>query len=165
MKDEELLEVGVVRKTHGVKGGIFVKMEGEGLFFKKGVKVFIESEEYEIKRAVRFKKGVILNLKGIRSIEDAQQLVGKRVFIRKGDLPKENGEYYWYELVGMEVYTTENKFLGKIDYIIPTGEYDVFVIRADDGSEIMIPYADEFVLEIDSEKRRMVVDTHGMEEI
>ena len=71
-------------------------------------------------------------------------------------IPLEEGEYFLYQLEGVEVLTDEGAFLGKIDRVIETGANNVFVVRGDE-KEVLLPDTDEVVLEIDFDANRMLV--------
>jgi len=86
-----------------------------------------------------------------------QSLVGKEILIRKGDLSNlEEREYYWYEILGMEVETEQGKRIGKVKEIFSTGAHDVYVIEGKRG-EIFLPATEEVIQSIDRERGMMKV--------
>jgi 16S rRNA processing protein RimM len=71
--------------------------------------------------------------------------------------PLDAGEYYWSDLVGMSVHTTNGECLGTIQHIFPTGSNDVYVVR--DGSrETLVPALAWVVVKVDVEAKAMTVD-------
>jgi 16S rRNA processing protein RimM len=69
----------------------------------------------------------------------------------------ENGSYYWIDLIGIEVYTAEDDYLGRIESIIETGSNDVYVVK-DKKKEVLIPALKSVVTDIDLSQKRMQVD-------
>ena len=65
-------------------------------------------------------------------------------------------EYYWQDIIGLDVYTPEGRHLGRIESIFPTGSNDVYVCRGDDG-EILIPAIADAIVRIDLASRRITV--------
>jgi 16S rRNA processing protein RimM len=99
-----------------------------------------------------------LSLKDITNISQAELLIGSEVFINKSDLPKlENDTYYWFDIIDLAVFTTDDKYIGRIESIIPTGSNDVFVVK-DGDKEVLIPGIESVVLSIDLNKKIMRVD-------
>ena len=136
--EEDLFPIGRVVKPHGVRGKIKINYFGEDLSqFHLYRTVFIEDPmgrlmPYEILEATPQPPRLILQLKDIQTLEEAQPLVGKEIFIRKGSLPDlPEGEYYWFEILGMEVETEEGKRIGRIKEILPTGANDVYVVQGE----------------------------------
>jgi len=69
----------------------------------------------------------------------------------------DEGIYYWFDLIGIKVYTTEEKYLGRIESIVETGSNDVYVVKHGE-KEVLIPALESVVLDIDLEHKRMRVD-------
>lgn len=100
----------------------------------------------------------LISFKGVTNRDQATKLVGSKLFIPESELPElDEDTYYWYELIGIEVYTSEEEFLGRIESIIETGSNDVYVVKKKQ-KEVLIPALESVVLEIDLQQKRMVVD-------
>jgi 16S rRNA processing protein RimM len=163
IREKELFPIGRVVKPHGVKGKIKVRYFGEdfnGFILYK--EVFIEDSRgkpqlYEVTEANPQPPCLILQLKGIETIEKIQPLIGKEILISKEALPKlEEGEYYWFEILGMLVKTKEGKSIGRVKQIFPTGAHDVYVIEGKRG-EIFLPATDEVIRGVDTKKEMIQV--------
>jgi 16S rRNA processing protein RimM len=161
--EKNLLPIGRVIKTHGVKGKVKAEYFGEDLHrFSHYREIFIVGEKgrpepYELIEAIPRPPGLILRLKGIEKIEEAESLKGKEIFIKKEALLElEEGEYYWADLLGMRVETREGKGIGKVKEIFSTGAHDVYVVEGKRG-EILLPATEEVIQSIDLEKRVMRV--------
>jgi 16S rRNA processing protein RimM len=89
---------------------------------------------------------------------EAEALIGADMFIPETELPAlDEDTYYWFELIGLEVYTTEEDYLGRITSIFETGSNDVYVVK-DKKREVLIPALESVVIDIDLELKRMRVD-------
>ena len=161
--EKDLLPIGRVVKPHGVKGKIKIVYFGEDFSqFHFYQEVFIEDrmgrlQSYEILEATPQPPRLILQLKDIRTVEEARTLVGKEIYVRKEclpDLPED--EYYWMEMIGMEVETEEGKRIGRIKEIFPTGAHDIYVVQGKRG-EIFLPAVQEVIQSIDRGRKVMKV--------
>jgi len=156
---KDLFPIGRVIKPHGVRGKIKIKYFGEDSSqFRLYRKVFIEDplgrlKSYEILEATPQPPRLILQLIEIRTVEEAQSLVGKEILIGKESLPDlPDGEYYWNEILGMEVETEEGKHIGRIKEILPTGAHDVYVVQGE-RREIFLPAVEGVIRSINREKK------------
>jgi 16S rRNA processing protein RimM len=161
--EKNLFPIGRVVKPHGVKGKMKVEYFGEDLRrFVSYREIFIADEKgrpesYEILEASPHPPRLILRLKGIEKIEQAQPLIGKMILVEKEAFPGlEEGEYYWADLLGIKVETREGKRIGKVREIFSTGAHDVYVVEGKRG-EISLPAIGEVILDIDLAKRVMKV--------
>ena len=161
--EKNLFPIGRVVKPHGVKGKVKVEYYGQDLqelsLYRE---IFIEDERgrpeaYEVLEALAQPPRFILQLKGIEKIEEAESLAGKEIFVkREALLELEEGEYYWVDILGVEVETREGKRIGKVKEIFPTGANDVYVVEGKRG-EILLPATEEVIQSIDIKKRVMKV--------
>ena len=156
--------IGKIVGSHGLKGTSKIRSFAESLsLFKPGRTILIrersgQETKREIKWVNRHSRTPLLSLKGINDRNQAEALIGAELFIRKQDLPElEDDTYYWYELIGIKVYTTEGKFLGKIESIIETGSNDVYVVK-DGQNEVLIPALESVVMNIELDEKRMQVN-------
>jgi 16S rRNA processing protein RimM len=100
----------------------------------------------------------LVSFKGITNRDQAKSLVGAELFIAQSELPElDEDTYYWHDLIGIEVYTKTEEFLGRIESIIETGSNDVYVVKMAE-KEVLIPALEAVVLEIDLVHKRMLVD-------
>ncbi len=161
--ERDLLPIGRVVKPHGVKGKIKVDYFGEDLNrFSLYRQVFIKNhagrlQTYEVLEVIPQPPRLILRLKGIERIEEVESLVGKEILIERRSLPDlQEGEYYWFDILGIEVETPEGKRIGRIKEIFPTGANDVYVVEGK-RKEIFLPATEEVIQSIDIKKGRMKV--------
>src|SRR6185312_1486129 len=104
-------------------------------------------------------KGMVAQLPGVDDREQAAALIGSDIYVSRDQLPPlAEGEYYWVDLEGLEVVTTEDVSLGRISHLFATGANDVVVVR-DGTRERLIPFVQgSYVRSVDLSAGRMVVD-------
>ena len=109
-------------------------------------------------------KALLAKLESIEDRDRASQLCGSEIRIATADLPPlDEGEYYWYQLEGLRVVTTDDSDLGVVDHLLETGANDVLVVTPDavslDNRQRLIPFLpDDSIREIRLEAGVMVVD-------
>lgn len=160
---ENLLQVGVITTTHGVRGEVKVfPTTDDPARYKKLKRVILdtgtEKRELEIAGVRFFKNLVIVKFKGIDNINDVEQYVRKNLYVTRDNAVelKEN-EYFIADLIGLSVKTDEGETLGEITDVLKTGANDVYVIRQDDGEELLIPVIKDCIKQVDVEGKKVVV--------
>ena len=164
---EDLLRVGVIANTHGIRGEVKVfPTTDEKERFKYLKKVILdmgkEQRVLEIQSVRFFKNLVILKFKGIDNINDIEMYKGKDLLVTREDaVPLEEGEYFIADLLDLDVYSDEDEKIGVLYDVMQTGANDVYVVKTEEGKEILLPAIDECILDINLEESRMTV--HIME--
>jgi len=105
-------------------------------------------------------QGIVAELDGVTDRDQAMAMSGQLIFVKQSDLPKlPKGEFYWQQLIGLKV-KNESGEIAQVKSILETGANDVLVCKnIEDGKgDVLIPYTDETVLEIDLEAGTMLVD-------
>ena len=101
---------------------------------------------------------VLIKIKGIETIEDAEKLRNFYLEVDRDDEPElEEGKYYIVDLIGLDVYTDENVFLGIVEDIFNTGSNDIYVVKNENGKEILLPGIDDVIKNIDLENKKITV--------
>lgn len=157
--DSQFIAVGRVVSPQGVWGEIKVEVTTDFPDrFSAGAEVYIEGRAVTIESSRWHKGRVILKLATIESVEDAEGLRGKFLEVPQSHLrPLPEGQYYQFQLLGLEVWTTEGKLLGRIAHILPTGSNDVYVVPSRHG-ELLIPAIEDVVKSVDLEMGRIVIE-------
>ena len=162
-REGDLVEVGKVVRAQGVRGKLKVFSYRESVDDFLSLEVLYLRDEAgriwagDIERVQLHKNFALVKFKGIDSIDGATELVGRMALIPREALPAlEEGEYYWFDLLGMEVVTEEGVTLGRIDSILETGSNDVYVVHGG-GGERLIPAIRDVVREVDTKRKRMTV--------
>jgi 16S rRNA processing protein RimM len=160
--------VGKIVGAHGVKGNIKVYSYTESLsVFNPGSLILLINpkgfeKSYKIKWVKPHGRLTLLSLKGVENRNSVEALIGSVFFIERASLPEpEDGSYYWVDIIGISVFTTDDEYVGRIESIIPTGSNDVFVVKNPNKThhnEVLIPAIESVILKVDIERKTMRVD-------
>lgn len=160
---EEILQVGIITTTHGVRGEVKVyPTTDDANRFKKLKEVILDTGRNRITLEIEgikfFKQMVILKFKGIDTLDEAAKYRQAGLYVTRENAVKLNrDEYFIADLIGLEVYDASGEFLGCLEDVMTTGANDVYVIRMADGRELLLPAIKQCILNVDMEQRRMKV--------
>lgn len=161
---EGFFEIGRIVKPHGLRGRLKVRsyLVEPKKVLSRVQEVFLTREgervaSYTLDRWRLQGDFIFMEISDVADIKAAESLIGCLVWGRRECLDAlPEGEYYWCELIGMEVITEEGEPLGILSTIFPTGGNDVYVCTSDKG-EILIPAIGDCIRQVDREGRKMVV--------
>lgn len=164
MSDTELISVGEIAGVFGVKGWlkIFSLTDPRENILNYSPWTLRKNSEIKVVDVLDGKrqgKSVVAAIEGVSDRDIAAGYSGWEILIKKQQLPEpEEGEYYWADLVGLEVETDLGISLGKVDHLIETGANDVLIVKKED-QERLIPFIQQQVIKkIDLDGRLMIVD-------
>lgn len=160
---EDLLKVGVITTTHGVRGEVKVypTTDGPERFLELEYVLLDTGRELrrlEIKNVKFFKNLVILKFDGVDNINDIEKYKGQDLWI-----PREEGselsedEYYIADLLGMTVVLEDGTEFGTLKDVMETGANDVYIIDSKDHGEVLLPAIKECILDVDIDKNIMTI--------
>lgn len=160
---EDLLKVGVITTTHGVRGEVKVypTTEDASRFLSLDYVLLDtgrEMKKLEIQNVKFFKSLAILKFKGVDNINDIESYKGCSLWI-----PREEGqelgedEYYIADLLGMVVVLEDGTEFGILKDVIETGANDVYVVTTKEGKEVLLPAIKECILNVDIQENQMTV--------
>lgn len=160
---EDLLKVGVITTTHGVRGEVKVypTTDGPERFLELEYVLLDTGKELrrlDIRNVKFFKKLVILKFDGIDHINDIEMYKGRNLWI-----PREEGqelgedEYYIADLLGLRVLLEDGTEFGTLKDVMETGANDVYVVTAENGREVLLPAIRECILNVNTDKGTMTV--------
>lgn len=156
----EYLVVGRVAAPHGVHGELRVALETEDPNrFQSLARVFLgeQHQPFEVKGARLHKGQVLLSLSEIPDRNAAERWRGAWVYVSAEDaLPLDEDQYYYHQIIGLEVVTEEGETLGRVVEIIATGANDVYVVRGGER-ERLLPAIGEVILRVDLGAGRLTV--------
>lgn len=159
----DLFEIGKIVKTHGLAGRMKVVSYLESDEILKSLEevfVRLEGQKTNLKKIkdIRInRKHFLLELEGVEDVDAANALVGCQVLIPSDKLEElPEGEYYWRDIVGLDVVTEDDEILGRIEKVFSTGSNDVYVCTGGER-EILLPAIADVVREIDIANGRIVV--------
>ncbi|MEE1330433.1 MAG: ribosome maturation factor RimM [Acutalibacteraceae bacterium] len=158
---KQYLETGKIVGTHGVKGMVRVQpWSDSGEFLTEFKHFYLDSNGEKRLEALKIQPhgGVVLMaLKGIETIEEAEKLRNKVLFINRDDAKLPEGRYYIDDLIGCLVYDADSgKTYGTVSDISKTGANDVWHIT-DSGKEYLLPAIDEVVISVAPENGKVVI--------
>lgn len=155
----QFIVVGRVIAPWGVKGEMKVEvMTDFPDRFSPQEEVHIDGRPMTVERSRWHKGRIILKLATIDNVDAAEQLRGRFLEVPLSELralPED--QYYRFQLIGLDVLTTEGGHLGQITQILPTGSNDVYVVPTKDG-ELLIPAIDDVVKSVDLAKGCIVIE-------
>lgn len=160
---ENLLQVGIISSTHGVRGEVKVfPTTDDKNRFRKLKNVLLDTGKdlltLDIESVKFFKQFAIIKFKGYDNINDIEKYKGKSLFVTRENAVKLNkDEYFIADLIGMKVENEDGSFSGVLKDVIETGANDVYTILCGDGKEVLIPAIRECILSVDLEKGEMKV--------
>lgn len=157
--------VGKIINSHGIKGEVKVQQITDfPERFQIGNTIYITDQEenlipLKIDGFRSHKNNLLLHFKGYNSINDIEPLKGKELKINE-DQQEELGEneFYYHEIIGCKVITTENEELGMIESILSPGANDVWVVRGNNNQEILIPYIEPVVKHVNIEDKKVTIE-------
>ncbi len=155
-----LVVVGRILAPRGLRGEVRVEVISDSLGrFAAGGALYLDSQPHKIQYSSRLSEGIVaLKLEGINSLSDAERLRDAFLTVTEDMVPPlEEGQYYHFQIIDMQVYTQEREYLGQITEILSTGANDVYVV-SHKGQVLLIPALDEVIKEIDLDKGVMMVD-------
>jgi 16S rRNA processing protein RimM len=151
------ISFGRLARTHGLKGEVkFFPNDPEEIDSLRGQIVRLKETEVKVQSIRGANVPFIIKLEGVDDIDSAKLLTGTEVFAKREYLePLSEGEYYRFEIEGLEVFDEEGQPYGVIEEIIPTGSNDIYVVRNGD-QEWMLPMIDTVVKSIDLEQKKLI---------
>ena len=160
---EDLLKVGVITTTHGVRGEVkvFPTTDSPERFLDLDY-VILDTGRQQMKLEIQgvkfFKNLAILKFKGIDNINDIEMYKGKDLWIpREEAQPLEEDEYYIADLIGMEVYLEDGTLFGTLKDVMETGANDVYIVNSKAHGEVLLPAIGDCIKEVDVNENKMTI--------
>jgi 16S rRNA processing protein RimM len=168
VKTGGVIPIATIVGAHGLQGTCKVVCHGEEEeIFEAGRRVLVKTtagmlKAFEMRWFKPHGRTVLLALWGVDDRRHAEELIGCDIMVPKSALPELTpGTYYWHELIGLAVYSTDGRFLGRLTAVIPTGSNDVYVVRKTESAatpETLIPALRSVVVEVNLTEKRMRVN-------
>ena len=160
---EDLLQVGIITSTHGVRGEVKVyPTTDDPRRFRRLKEVVLdtgkEKMNLEIEGVKFFKQFVILKFKGLDNINDIEKYRQKSLYVtRKNAVRLQRDEYFIADLIGLKVQDEDGKELGTVKDVNETGANDVYEVEMADGKSLLLPAIKQCILNVDVENGTMQV--------
>ncbi len=160
MQDKPVL-IGSISGCHGVRGWLkvysYTRPRENITRYRRWL---IDGQLYRVK-ATKHGKSVIVKIEGIDDRDAAARLVGKEIYLPRTSLPAlEEGQYYWNDLIGMDVVNVEGDAFGTVSKLLETGAHDVLVIEGEDRQRLVPFVMDVYIKNVDFDNNTIHVDWH-----
>lgn len=161
----DFLQVGKIVNTHALQGEVKVISNSDFKEdrFKKGSQLIIDFNGDYIGVTVathRVHKGAdLLKFKHLNSINDVEKYKGCLLLVATDELDElDENEFYYFEIIGCQVVTTEGEVIGEISEILETGANDVWVVKRPGKKDALIPYIEDVVKSVDTESKKVIIE-------
>lgn len=162
----EYYNIGKIINTHGIRGEVKVAVTTDfpTLRFKAGNRIFIDAHQSQpipvvIKSARQQKGFLLLTFVDLEDINLIEKFKNCELMVTKAEQqPLEKGNYYYHEIIGLNVETQTGEKIGTISEITPTGANDVWVVKRPQQAELLLPVIEDVVKQVDLENNRVVVE-------
>jgi 16S rRNA processing protein RimM len=166
---DDLVQVGHVSGAYGIRGGIRVtpySMDADALLNVKTWWIDKPALRPIGVRTAKMHSGdIVATLAGLADRDEAEALKGASVQVSRREFPElPADEYYWSDLIGMDVVNLRGEALGKVTDMMHNGAQSILRITPvpeaapEQPSERLIPFVDQFVKTVDSEAKKITVD-------
>lgn len=170
LDDEHVVVIGKIGAPHGIAGGVrlfsFTEPVTNILDFKslriaapgKDINKLSQWKTINVEKIQQHKNCFVVNFSGVKDRDAASLLTHNEIAVLRSELGDlDEDEFYWDDLLGSKVYNKEGLYLGLLDDFMETGANDVVVI-VDGTKEHLVPYTEQFILDIDLDESRIIVD-------
>lgn len=162
---ENMFLIGEIVNTHGVKGEVRIKQITDFIErFDEGSTVYLKDKSNElipltIEMSRLHKNLLLVRFEQYQTHDEVEQLKGLTLHITKEQQTElGSNEFYYHEIIGCTVHSTEDEVIGVVDHILAPGANDVWVVKNDAGKEYLIPYIADVVKEVDVENKRIIIE-------
>ena len=159
---KQYLEIGQIVSTHGIRGEVRVNPWCDSPeFMKKFKTLYFDADgnkSVKINACRPHGNVVILKLDGIDTVEDAQKLRNKTLYMNRADAKLKKGDWFIQDLIGCTVYDADDntKSYGTLTDVAETGANDIWFIE-NDGKEYIIPAIKDVVINVDVENESVFI--------
>lgn len=160
---EQMLQVGVISSTHGIRGEVKVfPTTDDRNRFEELDTVILDTGNEQIPLTIQgikyFKQFVILKFREIDDINEVEKYKGKSLLVtREQAVALGEDEYYRADLIGMEVYLEDGTFFGILTEVMETGANDVYCVKTREYGEVLLPAIHQCIRQVDVEHGTMTI--------
>ena len=165
MKDKII--IGKLGKVRGLNGELnIIPLTDFEDRFDDLEKVDIDGKIFQVDYVKPVGKNLVIRFNDYTSRESAQKLTGKLMRVDKSEAaPLAEGEFYTFDIIGLEASDLNGNKIGIVTEVLKTGSNDVFVVKSDDGRDVLIPALKRVIKKIDIENKSIIIDTKVLEEV
>lgn len=158
---QDFINIGYVAGFHGIKGEVKIKSttDFKDERYVKGKKIYLVNKNETVEKtieSVREHKGfVLVKFEGVTNLNDVEKYKGYEVKVSNEDrLDLADDEFYFFDLVGLDVIDSTNQVIGQVSRIMQTGASEILVMPKD-GKEVLIPFVKAIVKDVDMENKKI----------
>ena len=162
---EKLYRVGTIVNTHGIKGEVRVIpiTDFPEDRFKPGAKLILKNktttEEFTVESSRPHKSFILIKFKGYDNINDVEKYVKSELFAAGEEVANLNeGEFLYKQIIGLKVVDKDLGEVGKVTEILELGSNDVWVVKGTKYKEILLPYIDDVIKDVDLDNQVVNVE-------
>ncbi|MEC7832885.1 MAG: ribosome maturation factor RimM [Pseudomonadota bacterium] len=166
MTNTDYIVVGEFLSVHGIKGWLTIRSYTHPIDNIFNYSLFIEQSNgfnrVDIEENKILPKKIIIKLKSIETINDAEKYINKKIFVLKENLPTtDKDEFYWHQLIDRVVYNEDNHKIGIVESIFSTKSNDIVVVKPISNNknevEILIPFIKDYILKVPEKEDIIIV--------
>lgn len=160
---EDLLQVGIITGTHGLKGEVkvFPTTDDKERFLDLEEVLLDTGDtllELKVEYCKFFKKFVFVKFEGFDDINEVEKFKRCPLLVtRENAVELEEDEYFVADLLGLTIVDDSGVTIGKLENVISTGANDVYEVLTEDGGRILLPAIKECILDVDMEEGVILV--------
>lgn len=151
------ISVGKILKTHGLKGALKIRPYNlSGRFFEYSTEIFLYQnnfyKKYEIEQIQHLNELLVIKFCDIDTIEEAQKLKDIEIFVLKDSIPVEDDEILYIDIIGFKA-SFNSKIFGEVVNIANYGAGEIYVVKKQSGTEVLLPDQSQFIDKIDYDNK------------
>lgn len=161
----EYYNVGKIVNTHGVRGEVRVLATTDFIDerFATGNTLYLQQSgeplPLKIEQARQHKGFVLVKFAGYDNINDVEKFRDHELMVSADDQqPLDDGQYYYHQIIGLDVETTDGQKLGKIKEILSPGANDVWVVERPEKKDLLLPVIDDVIKKVDLDQQLVIVE-------
>ena len=162
MNNNKLVSIGVLSKTHGIKGELkaFLYNDDSNTLIPGiivWIKINTKYKPYKIESIRGIIKKLIIKLENFNSIEESKMIINKKIYVSRDDFPEIDKGFYFNDIIGFKIKDNKNNLYGTLIDIIVIGSSEVLLIDYL-KKEVLIPNVKEFVQLFDFENKQIIIN-------
>ena len=155
----EKIKIGTIVNAVGIKGEVRVYNYSDAIdIYENTPEIYVGEELLRVENVRPQKNMVVLKFEGINDRNAAEKCKGTDLFVTEDDLPElPEGEFYVREMIGMSVVEEDGSLIGTVSNVITDRAQSIIEVERENARPALIPYVDQFVLDIDKDSRQITV--------
>jgi 16S rRNA processing protein RimM len=153
---DDLIEVGTVIEAYGIRGALKIRpFSNDPVALLAAKEIWLtgvrlpESRDFQVYKAKEHSGSVILELVGLTDREIALSFKSSTVWVSRSKFPPlEENEFYWTDLMGVEVHNLQGESFGVVKEIVDNSAQTVLIVSNDTKKQHLIPFVESFIIDV-----------------